>query len=419
MISYLKNVALSLANHYNKTVSIYTGYYFSIYKTNYKYTKPFCRTARGDRVNFNVLTEPDLSGNFWNAKYMAGMRAAVRECKGNLSELKPCDLEKIAAEENGLGARIPVILNGRTPDWFASHIAYAMDRGFHPILLGSYNNTALRGVSALSFDFYGIYTAWCSYMYQHGWRNIALVGVSTDNMSDAVKQEAFCDYNNRHNAEGNTGIYYVENSLQNCCESFLADAEQYDAVLCTNDVVAIVLVSLLRQKGFLDSLHVHSFWDSPLTEYLHPEIKMISLDYHEMGRQAIRLYSFLVNNPGIESVSATVRGAPFLMQEKGNISHVSACENRFLRDEWAQEIYALERLFSVLDEIDLRIICSMVESVPYEQIAEKEFIAVGTVKYRVKRMLSVSQKSSREELLALIDKYLDTEDFISLARTLG
>lgn len=358
------------------------------------------------------MMEPGLSENFWNAKYMAGMRMAVRECKGKLRELQLNDLERIASQGRGKGEIVPIILNGRSPDWVASHIAQVSDRGFHPILLATYNNTTQRGVSSLSFDFYGIYTAWCRYMCKRGWHNMALLGVSPDNMSDGAKCQAFRDYNSRYNDGHRTGIYYMEGSLQDCCESFLAEAAQYDAVLCTNDVVSIVLVSLLRQKGLTHSLHIHSFWDSPLADYLSPEIKMISLDYHEMGRQAIRLYSFLVNNPGMESVSATVRGVPFMDPETAEAPNASASENSFLRDERAQDIYTLERLFSSLDAIDLQIIGGMAGGVPYEQIAEQERIAVGTVKYRVKKMLSLVQKSGREELLALIDEYLGTENFM-------
>lgn len=363
-------------------------------------------------MNFYFMTEPELTENFWNGKYMAGMRAAVRECKGRLQEVELCDLDAIAAEKTVDCETLPIILNGRSPDWIASHIAHVTERGLHPILLATHNNTTQRGVSSLSFDFYGIYTAWCTYMCKCGWHNMALLGVSPDNMSDAAKCEAFSNFNRRHNPDGHTGIYYINSSLENCCQTFLAEAEQYDAVLCTNDVVSIVLVSLLRQKGNNHSLHVHSFWDSPLAEYLNPEIKMMSLDYHEMGRQAIRLYSFLVNNPGIESVSATVCGVPCLAPELAATTSVSFSTNGFLRDERAQDIYALERLFSALDAIDLQIIGGMAEGIPYEQIAEKEMIAVGTVKYRVKKMLALAQKGSREALLNLIDEYLGSDNFL-------
>ncbi len=367
-------------------------------------------------MDFLVMTEPGLTGNFWNAKYINGVRTAVRECKGSLSELTPFDFEKIAAKKRPESARTPIILNGRSPDWIALHIAYVLEHGFHPILLGTYNNTSQRGVSSLCFDFYGIYTAWCEYMYAHNWRNMALVGVSPDNMSDSLKCEAFRDYNDRQNTAANTEIYCVEDSLQNCCESFIAKAEQFDAVLCTNDVVAIVLVSLLRQKGLKHPLHIHSFWDSPLADHLSPEIKMASLDYHEMGRQAIKLYTFLVNNPGLESVSATVQGKPYPEEKIGNISHVPIRGNKFLQDERAREVYALEQLFSALDEIDLHIIGGMLLGSTYEQIAENALIAVGTVKYRVKKMLSVVQRSNREELLALLDKYLGAENLTGFVK---
>jgi len=359
-------------------------------------------------VDFYVMTEPDLSGNFWNGKYMSGMRSAVRECKGRLVEIDLCDLNELISHKED----VPVILNGRSHDWIASRIEYISQKGIHPILLSGYNNTSQRGVSSLSFDFYGIYTDWCAYMHGRGWCNMALLGVSRDNMIDSVKCEAFRDYNDRYNKTGTTGIYYVDASVKKCCEDFLAEAQKYDVVLCTNDVVSIVLASLLRKCNPKPDLCIHSFWDSPLAEYLKPDIKMISLDYHEMGRQAIRLYSFLVNNPGMESVSAIVRGARYSSVATTGSSGVSNSENNFLRDECSCDVYTLEQLFSVMDEIDLQIIRGIVLGVSYEQIAEKEMVAVGTVKYRVKKMLEITSKASREELMELISQYIGTENIL-------
>lgn len=361
-------------------------------------------------MDFYVMTEPDLTGNFWNGKYISGMRSAVRECKGRLVEIDLCDLDTLIS----LKKDVPVILNGRSHDWVASHIEYVSQKGMHPILLSSYNNTSQRGVSSLSFDFYGIYTDWCAYMHGRGWCNMALLGVSHDNMFDSVKCEAFRNYNDRYNAGGTVGIYYIDNSVKNCCEDFLAEAQKYDVVLCTNDVVSIVLASILRKCNPKPELYIHSFWDSPLAEYLKPDIKIISLDYHEMGRQAIRLYSFLVNNPGVEAVAATVRGVKHSGVSTAGLGSVSNNENNFLRDECSRDVYTLEQLFSAMDEIDLQIIRGIVLGVSYEQIAEKEMVAVGTIKYRVKKMLEITSKDSREELMELISQYIGTENILDI-----
>ena len=360
-------------------------------------------------MNFYVMTEQELSNNFWNEKYMTGIRTAVRECKGTLIEVEFSDLDSLS--EINQNERLPIIINGRSPDWVASHTEYVSDKGFHSILLASHNNTSLRGVSSLTFDFYGIYKSWCSYMCKRGWRNMALLGVSSDNMSDSLKNEAFCDYNRKYNSNSNVGVYYVKTSLLDCCKTFLSDAKKYDVVLCTNDVVAILLNSLLANNKNIHSLHIHSFWDTPLCEFISPEIKMMSLDYQELGRQAIRLYSFLVNNPGMESVSATVCGVPYIYEESDKTTHICISENAFLRDKHAQDIYTLERLISTFDELDHQIIAGILRGVSYEQIAECELVSVGTVKYRLKKMLTVANKTSREELIDFIGKYLQSENF--------
>lgn len=369
-------------------------------------------TVRGDFVNFYIMTEPDLSENFWNLKYLTGIRAAVREYKGLLVEVDLQDLPKLRGEAAENPVRVPVILNGRSADWVASHVSHALKNGLHPILLAAENHTSQSGVSSLNFDFYGIYMAWCEYIHKNGWHNMALVGVNPDNMSDALKCRAFLDYNSKNDPGYNTGIYHMKGSLQECCEEFLAEAEKYDAVLCTNDVVSIVLMSLLRGRKSDHKMHVHSFWDSPLSEYLRPEVKMLSLDYHEMGRLAIRLCSFLAKNPGMEAVSATVRGITYPV---GNVTENPRTVfegNRLLKDKIAQDIYALERLFSALDGTDLVIVKGIVCGQSLDNIAEKAFISVGAVKYRIKKMLTLAEKSSRKELLALISEYLGTESFL-------
>ena len=354
-------------------------------------------------MNFYILTEPELTENFWNHKYLSGIKSAVREAKGNLVDL---NLQDITDFQN----KSPVIVNGRNPEWISTNTKRLVDKGFHPILLATNNNTGLRGVSSLTFDFYGIFTGWCAHFYNLGLKNMALLGVRPDNMSDSFKQRAFVDFNNGYNAGSNTHVYSVTTSLKQCCEEFISNIDKHDVVLCTSDLVSIILLSLLRKTPNNKKLIVHSFWDSPLAEYLNPEIKMHSLDYHELGRQAIRLYTFLSNNKSIQSISATVSGVPYLNSEL-KVPQKAKVDNSFMQEESAKDVYVLEKLFSTLDSIDLKIIKGILSKTNYEQIAEAENVSVGTVKYRVKKMLTLTKKGSRKEFLLLISKYLGTNCF--------
>ena len=363
------------------------------------------KSKREQKMNFYIITEPKFSENYWNFKYMRGLRSAVREYKGKLIELTPADLKKIKSAHSE-SERVPIILNGRSPDWIASLIPLVCEEGLHPILLASHNLTSERGVSSLRFDFYGMYTAWFAYMEERGFQNMALLGVSRENANDIVKEQALRDCK-KENGKGKFDVYYIDLSLRECCEGFLKNAKKYDAVLCTNDVVAIVLGSMLKKLENDFDLHVISFWDSPLERYLCHEAKLISLDYHELGRQAIRLYTFLLNNPGVESVAAHVRITTSSEMKLVKSAHVEFGNNTLLQDEMAQDVYILETLFSRLDEIDLGILDGILNGIIYEKIAEQENVSVGTVKYRVKKMLETVKKRKREELIALIKKYLD------------
>ena len=355
-------------------------------------------------MNFYIITEPNFKGNYWNLKYMAGLRSAVREYKGRLIELELSDLKKIKSQD-GEG-RVPVILNGRSPDFIASLIPLVCGEGLHPILLASHNLTSQRGVSSLRFDFYGMYTAWYAYIEERGWKNIALLGVSRDSANDAIKEQAIKDYN-KENGTGKLDIYHIDGSLRECCETFLKNAKDYDAVLCTNDVVAIVLGSMLKKRCCDIDLHVVSFWDTPLASYINHEDKLISLDYNELGRQAIRLYAFLVNNPGVESVAANVRINTGSGIKPAKAAQVNFSKNTLLEDKTAQQIYTLENLFSGFDETDLGILNGILNGAVYEKIAERENVSLGTVKYRVKKMLEAAKIKKREELVSLVREYLE------------
>lgn len=356
-------------------------------------------------MDYYVLTEPDLSENFWIKKYISGMKAGVRERKGRLIELTLDDLPKIRNTHK----RVSVILNGRSSGWIARAIDATLQNHLHPILLASHSCNSRHNVSSVSFDFYGIYTAWCEYVLSQGWHRMALLGVNRNAEGDSIKREAFQDYNNKYNRENRWDIYYIDSSLEECCKHFLEHAEDYDAVLCANDLVSIVLLTLIRTQRNAEHLQIHAFWDSPLSEYIHPKIKTISLDYAELGRKAIRLSAFLADNPDMAAASATVCGQTELKERSFRTATGNGSADVFLKDRQAQDIYSLENLFSSVDTVDMQIIRGILRSTSYEQLAEELSLSVSAVKYRVKRMLTLTRNHKREELVAQILKYFTME----------
>jgi len=303
-----------------------------------------------------------------------------------------------------------VIINGRSSAWIDHSVETVLRNNCLPVLMAANNSQSKHHVSSVGFDFYGIYTSWCEYVLIQGWRNMALLGVNRDTAGDMLKCEAFMDYNSRHNKENRYDVYYIESSLEECCKRFLEKAGEYDAVLCTNDLISIILVTLIRKQVINDNLQIYAFWDSPLSEYIRPKVKTISLDYAELGRQAIKVSSFLAKNPNIAVLSVTVCGQTEMTERKICSIKSENAGDTFLKDRRAQEIYSLENLFSSIDSNDMQIICGIIDGISYERLAEKLSISIGAIKYRVKRMLTIAQRKDRNEFVNLIQEYFSMDN---------
>ena len=65
----------------------------------------------------------------------------------------------------------------------------------------------------------------------------------------------------------------------------------------------------------------------------------------------------------------------------------------------------LDKMLGQCDETDLLILKDVVDNVTYETIADEYYLAVNTVKYRMKKLLDAAGVTSRKELLRLLEEY--------------
>ena len=65
----------------------------------------------------------------------------------------------------------------------------------------------------------------------------------------------------------------------------------------------------------------------------------------------------------------------------------------------------LDKMLSECDDTDVHILRGLADGKTYEYIAEREYLAVNTVKYRVKKMLSTAGADNKKQLLSLLEEY--------------
>ena len=78
----------------------------------------------------------------------------------------------------------------------------------------------------------------------------------------------------------------------------------------------------------------------------------------------------------------------------------------FYQDQELNNMLRLERMLNECDDLDREVIDCLLRGAPYETISERCFVTVSTIKYRVRKMISVCQAQSRGELIRLLREYL-------------
>ena len=77
----------------------------------------------------------------------------------------------------------------------------------------------------------------------------------------------------------------------------------------------------------------------------------------------------------------------------------------FYGDDIVVDIDAIERMLINCDNLDMNIINGMIKGYTYEKISEINYMAVNSIKYRIKKMEDSLNVKSRKEFMEYLKKY--------------
>lgn len=241
-----------------------------------------------------------------------------------------------------------------------------------------------------------------------GKKNIALYGINESSYTDLHKLKGFNQ--SKH-------VYYNRGDLRACFHEFHKNIDLYDAVICANDYAAISLLQNLKQLApeQIERLFLISFSDLHVSKKYKPSITTVSLNYYEYGRAAISLYRLLVKNPQISFASLNVKSVIIPRETTRNIPYrdLNRTEEKlyltdmdFYKDPEIRDLILLEKLFTTMSDVDLRIIDQLSNGFSYEQIANAIGFSVNGIKYRLNKLMDACNIGNRKELLKIYRKYL-------------
>lgn len=345
-------------------------------------------------MQINILIEGEYRDTVWCKETMDGINEKVSSLRYSL---KLCSDIAEAEKE--------IIIIGTSPDYVTEKIDEASKMGVLPIIVGCRPEETDSRASYVIIN-YDEATE-CALNYLNGIKpgKTALYGVKDNSFSDIKKSKFF----------SSDDIYYFsgENAANDCFNSFFDKISAYTSVLCVNYVSAVSLIKHLSEKGVRtpEDIYVACFGDSAIGSLLG--VTVVTLDHNSLGRQAVLLYRYLSSQTDLVSICTFVsscivpgktteyRSYPPVRHRGPNKSEIDI----FSAVKELSEIQRLEKMLKKCDGTDFKIIDMLSKNMRYADISDALYISDGTLKYRIKKLLTSSECESVKEMLHLYSEY--------------
>lgn len=250
-------------------------------------------------------------------------------------------------------------------------------------------------------------------------KHVALFGVNSAIQTDILRQKGYADAVLAYHA-GNpeTDVYYSDNGLKNCTDTFWSNYQKYDAVACANDYYASHLCFEANKRGIRipDDLMITGFGNTRISQFSSPALTTVALNLSSVGTQVVIMYRSLLRNPDLLSCSAMLKSEIIFREstlpmrnylpERRALLNISTSDFEPTYEKDLKPIYALESMLSSIDEIDTQIIQGLLDNVSYASLSEKLFLSDSAFKYRLGKLFSHTECKNRKEFTTLLNNYI-------------
>ena len=359
----------------------------------------------------SIVIDPSYAKGIWSKKLQSVLTARLKE--------KRISYEMVS-DADGISGEIQyAFLIGADITWARYSISACNLRGIHPILLcnRSYLSLTDTPYSQVCTDIMGSMHDLIAALRDTGHRRLALYGINRQSIADASLLNGYlatADEASRKN------VFYNDGNFEKCYRDFMAEAPDVDGIICANDFLGISLVRHFEESSperFLGTAII-SNTDLQLTK-LYSD-RLISVKHHssEYGKAAVMMLETLQRNTYLSAITMSLKwDCSSLYDAYGAKRNLSSAvpdlssvkypeKDIFYSDTELSEMMKVEQILFESDEIDRIVIGELMKGSSYEDISERNFLAINTVKYHVKKMLEICGLDKKSELVRLLKKYI-------------
>ncbi len=351
---------------------------------------------------YTVSEQVGLDG-YWITDVLAGIKFEA--------DKKNLRVEDYFSPE-GVDDENPIVLAvGYTEAWFKIVCRKIRESGARPIAV---NAAPLAGDafadSFVGFDYTAAMHKLTSYLKACGKQKIAFIGCRGGKISYELKSRAFLSAVRECGAYGEI---FTAGTVAELITKFSYEIRNFDAIICSRDAEAAHLAAFCRKRKIYipDDLFVASFSGGKMCEHTVPPLTSMQTDFRQLGIAAVKLSRFLNQNPEQSKINIMLDCRFVVRESTDNKAHIYPAKKEedstyvYRVDNDYMSFLRAEQLVRSWDSIDRSIVSELARGKNMSEIADMMFISQSSVKYRVKKMLTVADIDTRQELIKIAQNY--------------
>lgn len=353
-----------------------------------------------------VFFEKESLGNYKAQLALRGIRTAVAKRKYDCRILHELD-EVAPADVVGT----PIVVFCTSESRSRRLVEHFWEKQYRPVFIVNRPFGAENTVSGVSIDYRRACYRLTSRMLEDDGDPVAFLGFNSDSVPDKQRMEGFRAAMEEKGAEGR--VFSNFGDVRSCLEEYWSHRAIYKNVVCANDIHAVALVNRLKENGEdCGAYRICGFGNTMLSRYSDPPITTVEPNYELAGRCAVELTAVLERNSHVRAVTFTVDAELYeggrAVEDLGGaiLPHAFSAEHGdFYHDDYVMELDNLDSMLSACDEADIGILHGLLSGESHETICETHFIALNTLKYRIKKLVSAAGAEDKNDLIRRIRKY--------------
>ncbi len=367
-----------------------------------------------------VIVQAVAKHSYWVESIFTGLRQSAEKSDYELEFIE--NAEGISKSDYSYCDSIIVI--GYVVGWLEQTVDILLKKGFQPIIVNTWiSSSMLKHCNGVFSDLEKSVEECINYLSASGRKNISLFGVNNLSLADRLKAQTFKRLSAGCNERDEELIFPADNPIEKYIEGFIKNFEEkeIDAVICTNDTVAIMLINRMLKYGFKipEDLYVIAMGNSLLGQKIQIPLSSVDFNYEELGRQAFALWRYILRSTEKVHIELTIPCKFIPRASTGNFAVVETKCSSVLDDELLdenietncdgfyedidiQKIIMFEVFLRSCDEIDYLVLEGILQGKSDAKMAEQYNISDRAIRYRINKMTKKLCVQTRDEVVNIV-----------------